>query len=114
MTGNEYQKKALEVKLYHEQKITPQMSKLLYLQEGLTGENGELAEKLKKIVRDSACTFTPETLELVKKECADILWYLVAIIEELGFDFDSIMECSLTKIQDRIARGVLKGSGDLR
>ena len=80
MTGNEYQKKALEVKLYHEQKITPQMSKLLYLQGGLTGENGELAEKLKKIVRDNACIFTPGTLELVKKECADILWYLVAII----------------------------------
>lgn len=114
MDGNEYQKIALEVRLYHEQKITPQMSKLLYLNEGLTGENGELAEKLKKIVRDNGCEFTPETKELVKKELADILWYLVAIIDELGCSLDEIMELSLNKIQDRIKRGVLKGSGDNR
>lgn len=114
MKGNEYQKKALEVKLYHEQKITPLMSKLLYLQAGLCGESGELAEKLKKIVRDDDCNLTGDNLVLIEKECADVLWYLVAIIEELGFDFESVMECSLEKIQSRIARGVLRGSGDLR
>lgn len=90
------------------------MSKLLYLQAGLCGESGELAEKLKKIVRDDNCLFTPESLKLVEKECADVLWYLVAIIEELGTDFDSIMEMSLEKIKNRIARGTLKGSGDTR
>ena len=114
MEGKEYQGKALEVKLYHEQEITPQMSKLLYLQAGLCGESGELAEKLKKVVRDDNCIFTPETLVLVEKECADVLWYLVAIIEELGTDFDTIMGMSLEKIKSRIARGVLKGSGDTR
>ena len=114
MEGQKYQIEALKVRLYHEQEITPQMSKLLYLNEGLTGENGELAEKLKKIVRDNACKFSAETLAGVKAECADILWYLVAIIDELGFTLDEIMEYSLVKIQDRISRGRLQGSGDFR
>ena len=114
MEGKEYQESALEVRLYHEQKISPLMSKLLYLQAGLCGESGELAEKLKKIVRDNNCEFTEESKLLVKKECADVLWYLVAIIDELGCSLDDIMQISLTKIQDRIKRGMLQGSGDLR
>lgn len=114
MKGNKYQKEALEVRLYHEQEISPLFSKLLYLQCGLNGEVGEFDEKLKKIIRDQDCKMTSENVELMKKECADILWYLTAIIDELGLTLEEVMECSLTKIQDRINRGVLQGSGDNR
>lgn len=114
MKGNEYQKQALETKLYHEQEISPLFSKLLYLACGLNGESGELDEKLKKIIRDQNCQMTPQNLELIKKELADILWYLTAIVDELNLTLEEVMECSLVKIQDRINRGVLRGSGDER
>ena len=109
-----YQKKALEVKLYHEQVISPPFSKLNYLHMGLVGEVGELGEKLKKIIRDQDCQFKDNDLYLLKAECADILWYLTAIIDELDGTLEETMQISLNKIEGRIERDTLKGSGDIR
>lgn len=114
MEVNKYIEKALETKLYHETQMTPLFSKISYLYMGLNGEVGELGEKLKKLIRDKECLVSDQDNQLLKKECADILWYYIAILSELGFSFDEIMEISLEKIQGRIERGTLQGSGDER
>ena len=54
MTLNEYQQKALETALY------PQEFKIIYPALGLTGEAGECADKVKKVIRDNNKEFTGE------------------------------------------------------
>ena len=114
MNLKEYSKEALEVKLYHEAEISPLLSKILYLCCGLSGETGELLEKVKKVVRDKNCHLSEEDRLLIQLEIGDLLWYLMAIIDEFGFDPDKILELNLLKIQDRVKREVLGGTGDKR
>lgn len=86
----------------------------LYLALGINGEAGEIGEKVKKVYRDSKGVFTPEAILEIKKEVGDVLWYLNRLSEELGFSLEEASELNITKLQDRINREKLKGSGDNR
>lgn len=114
MEFEEYEREALRVKLYHDTEITPLFSKITYLFMGLSGETGELGEKLKKVIRDKNCILEEYDKSLIIKELGDIYWYLTAIMNELGITQDEVLKVNLEKIQDRIQRGVLQGNGDLR
>ena len=81
---------------------------------GLCGESGEVAEKVKKIIRDDQGIVTEEKRELLKKEIGDIQWYISNLATELGLDLNDIAETNIKKLKDRQARNVLKGSGDNR
>jgi NTP pyrophosphatase (non-canonical NTP hydrolase) len=76
---------------------------------GLTGEAGEVAEKIKKHYRDDA--FLGSTLLF---ELGDVLWYLTAIAGQLGCTLDDIIEYNVAKLESRYDRGVAQGSGDNR
>lgn len=86
----------------------------LYLGLGVCGEGGELAEKIKKVYRDQHGVFTPEAILEIKKEVGDVLWYLNRVSEELGFSLEEASKLNIIKLQDRIKREKLKGSGDNR
>lgn len=81
---------------------------------GLCGESGEIAEKVKKIIRDDSGNISDEKRELLKKELGDVLWYISNLASELGLSLDSIAETNIEKLKDRQCRNVLKGSGDNR
>jgi NTP pyrophosphatase (non-canonical NTP hydrolase) len=76
---------------------------------GLGGETGEVLEKLKKYVRDGTLD-----LEILKKELGDVLYYLTYIGRAFGFTLDEIIMANVNKLNDRLARGTMRGSGDLR
>ena len=61
---------------------------LAYLTLGVTGEAGEVAEKIKKIIRNDEGVVSPEKREELKKEIGDVLWYLAMLSRELGFPFN--------------------------
>ena len=106
MNMNEYQDAALSTALY------PKELGLYYTTLGLTGEAGEVAEKVKKMIRDN------KTLEEVKfplmDELGDVLWYIAALAHELGITLDNIAESNVQKLQSRAERNAIHGDGDNR
>ena len=99
----DYQKTAVSFAIY------PATHKVLYPTLGLCGETGEVAEKVKKQVRDGVFN-----RHEVAKELGDVLWYLANICNDIGYNLDEIADLNLTKLRGRMARNVIKGSGDNR
>lgn len=81
---------------------------------GLAGEAGEVADKVKKVHRDHDNVFDDAAIEGVKKELGDVLWYIAQLATELNLSLDDIATTNITKLQSRLTRGVLSGSGDER
>jgi NTP pyrophosphatase (non-canonical NTP hydrolase) len=87
---------------------------LVYPALGLCGESGEVAEKIKKVIRDSNGVVSLEAKLAILKELSDCLWYVSATAKELGFTLSEVAITNLNKLEDRRDRGVLHGSGDDR
>ena len=77
---------------------------------GLVGEAGEVAEKIKKLIRDNS-RFTPDD---IAKELGDVVFYSAALGNIFGHTLESIIKLNMDKLDGREARGTLKGSGDDR
>lgn len=109
MTLEEYQKKSRTTALY------PKVGEnFIYPTLGLAGEAGEVAEKIKKILRDKAGVASATDRVEIAKELGDVLWYVAQIATELGLSLDSIASTNLAKLASRQERGKLTGSGDNR
>jgi NTP pyrophosphatase (non-canonical NTP hydrolase) len=94
--------------------IFPKDKALLYLVLGLCSEAGELAGKLKKIIRDTNGEITPEKIAELADEVGDCLWYLQCICTDLDLGMEEVAQRNLNKLNSRLTRGVLGGSGDNR
>jgi hypothetical protein len=81
---------------------------------GLCGEAGEVAEKVKKVLRDREGEFCEAAREDLLLELGDVLWYVAQLASELGLSLDSIAEANLAKLASRAARNVISGDGDRR
>ncbi|MEZ4102976.1 MAG: MazG nucleotide pyrophosphohydrolase domain-containing protein [Candidatus Paceibacterota bacterium] len=55
-----------------------------------------------------------EKLQDLKKEIGDVLWYLSALSNDLGFTLEEVAEKNLEKLKSRQERGVVHGNGDNR
>lgn len=80
-----------------------------YLTLGLVGEAGEVAEKIKKFLRDNVLD-----KELIKKELGDVFWYLARLCTAFDVSCSEVLEMNYEKLMDRKNRGVLGGNGDKR
>ena len=65
-------------------------------------------------MRDQKGHFTEDNVEQISKELGDVLWYVAMLAVEFNIALSSVAEDNLAKLQDRMDRGVLKGSGDNR
>ena len=81
---------------------------------GLAGEAGETADKFKKIIRDQDGKITPENTAELKKELGDVLWYLASIARYLDIPLDDVAQTNIDKLESRLQRNKLHGSGDNR
>lgn len=108
MDFEEYQKKSRKTALY------PKEHGFVYPTLGLNGEAGEVAEKVKKVLRDKNGIMDEKTKQEIKKELGDVLWYLSQVATELELDLDEIAFENIKKLYSRMERGKLTGSGDNR
>jgi NTP pyrophosphatase (non-canonical NTP hydrolase) len=81
---------------------------------GLCGEAGEVADKIKKVMRDRDGVFDASVRDDLALELGDVLWYVAQLATELGLDLDAIAVANLDKLASRAARNVIGGSGDRR
>lgn len=110
MTFEEYQKGALTTVI----STGDEFKDLLHWVLGINGEAGEVAEKVKKIIRDKGGVVSEEDKKELAKELGDVLWYLAVFADHLGVSMDDIAQANLDKLASRKKRGVLGGSGDNR
>ncbi|MEK7624417.1 MAG: nucleoside triphosphate pyrophosphohydrolase family protein [Patescibacteria group bacterium] len=109
MTFEEYQKISRETAIY------PDKDKnFIYPTLGLAGEAGEIAEKIKKVLRDKSGIVDEETRKEISKELGDVLWYLSQLATEMELSLEEIASLNIEKLKSRKERGALHGSGDNR
>lgn len=94
--------------------IYPKDRAMEYLGLGLVSEAGEVAGKIKKIIRDTGGEWGAETQADMAGEIGDVLWYLAMLASLFDLDLSDVALANLDKLYDRKQRGVLGGSGDNR
>ncbi len=109
MTFDEYHRKVVSLAVY------PNVNaNLVYPLLGLNGEAGEVAEKVKKLFRDKGGVLDDERRMELAHELGDVLWYVSACANELGFTLEQIADMNIEKLESRKARGTIHGDGDAR
>ncbi len=111
MTFNEYQAQAIQTAINRDKDF---WRSGVYRALGLVGEAGEVAEKVKKIIRDKNGEMSAEDKQEIIKELGDVLWYLQALADYLDVEFEEVAQINLKKLQSRKARDKIGGSGDNR
>ena len=109
MDMNAYQDAARLTALYPDVGNNP-----IYPTLGLSGEAGEVADKVKNVLRDRNGQFDDSVRAEIALELGDVLWYVAQLASELGYELEDVANQNLQKLRDRSSRGQLKGSGDHR
>lgn len=105
---DEYQAKAYATAIY------PERYGILYPALGLASEAGEVADKVKKRIRDHEGYVSPDSADEIVKELGDVLWYVANLAADLGVSMSAVADGNLEKLASRSKRGKLGGSGDNR
>lgn len=94
--------------------VTAISAELTYNVLGLANEAGELAGKIKKIMRDKRGVISDKDREELRAELGDVIWYASQTANELGITLQDVAESNIKKIKSRQERGQTMGSGDDR
>ncbi len=103
MEMSEYQRTAADTAIYKAEHA------VIYPALGLAAEAGEVANKVKKILRDGKFD-----REGIADEIGDCLWYIAALCRDLNIDMAEVAMGNINKLQDRKRRGKISGEGDKR
>lgn len=98
---NEYQEAAVATAVYPNK---GEIGGLIYTVLGMVGEAGELANKLKKHIRNG----TPVNKDVLRDELGDVLWYVSAVSAELDARLEDVANENIDKLLQRKAEGTLK------
>jgi NTP pyrophosphatase (non-canonical NTP hydrolase) len=108
MNFNEYQIKSRKFAIYRKKN-----NNLIYPLLGLIGESGEIAEKIKRVIRGDT-KFDKKLQIETAKELGDVLWYLSQLASELNIKLEDVANNNIKKLESRKERNKIKGKGDNR
>lgn len=101
---DDYQEKAGK----YQSKTAPPEERVL----GILEEAGEVAGVFKRVLRGD---YSPAEAEAkLKKELGDVLWYLSRVAADNGWKLAQVAAENLDKLESRLTRNVIIGSGDER
>ena len=103
-----YQKVALTTAIY------PREQAIIYPTLGLTGEAGEVANKVKKIIRDGSDSKDEKLVSEIKSEIGDCLWYIAVLANDFNIKLSDIASANIEKLATSKSKGTIHGSGDNR
>ena len=97
MSFEEYQR------LVRKSAVYPKVNSLgfIYPAFGLLGKTGEIAEKIKRILRDKNGIVSQEDKELIAQELGDVLWYLAVLATEFDLSLEVIAELNILKLSKK-------------
>lgn len=112
MDFDEYQEKIIKYDTFSK----CELSEVGFIEKvlGLTGEAGETADKIKKILRDKNGELSDEDRKAISKELGDVLWYLTSIARYLDVPLSEVASQNIAKLEDRYQRNKIHGAGDNR
>ena len=84
MDLNDYQNAARRTAVYAEP------HRVIYPALGLASEAGEVAGKIKKVLRDQDGDFAQAPTDALKDELGDTLWYIAVLAADLGLCLEDI------------------------
>jgi len=93
--------------------VYPSDKALEYLALGLAGEAGEVANKVKKILRGDQ-ELTQDVKNMISDELGDCLWYISELSTKLETRLMMIAGRNIDKLLKRKVEGKIRGSGDDR
>ena len=105
---NAYQRMATQTAIY------PDEHRILYPALGLAGEAGEVANKVKKLIRDGPEGRPEDWREQIASEIGDVLWYCASLATDLNLTLGMIASQNEKKLAMRKKAGTIGGSGDTR
>ncbi len=108
MQIDDYQNNAKATAIY------PKEHKIMYPALGLAGEAGEVANKVKKIIRDGVQNMPLDWKQQLASEIGDVLWYCAVLADDLNVSLGTVAAQNIEKLERRKLKGTLKGSGDKR
>ena len=108
MDFNKYQETAVSTAIY------PDTHRILYPALGMAGEAGEVANKVKKIIRDGTDNLPEDWKDQLASEIGDVLWYCAALANDIGIPLSLIAAQNRDKLLERKQKGTIGGSGDKR
>lgn len=94
--------------------VYPAKESIYYTSLGLAGECGEVCNQVKKIIRDDHGELTEARREKLIDELGDVAWYFARLATALNIPLSELLARNVTKLEDRLERGKLQGSGDNR
>lgn len=93
MNLDDYQKDALKSVAITEKNLAALAHRTL----GLTGESGQVANMVKKIIRDKDGAASPEDVEAITEKLGDALYYVAVLSEYFGKDLSEVAAANLEK-----------------
>jgi NTP pyrophosphatase (non-canonical NTP hydrolase) len=96
MNFNEYQEMAKTTAIYDKK------HQILYPALGLAGEAGEVANKVKKLIRDGY-EKNKDYRKEISAELGDVLWYIAVLADDIGVKLSDIANNNIVKLKDRHA-----------
>jgi len=111
---NEYQLNSEKYAAY--EKYSIKESEIIpFLALGITGEAGEIANKIKKHIRGDYNILNQDSkAKEIALELGDVLWYVSELANCLGFTLDDIAKLNLEKLYLREQNNTIQGDGDIR